>query len=143
MPGHLIRRLNQISTAVFAERMADAGLVLTPVQFAALSTIEAFPGIDQAGVAKLIAFDRATLGKVIDRLSERELVRRMVASRDRRARELSLTDKGHTLYRKALPQVSAIQPDILGNLDADERRQFLALLEKATLPRDEPARTPQ
>ena len=36
MPGHLIRRLNQISVAMFMDRMAQAGLNMTPVQYAAL-----------------------------------------------------------------------------------------------------------
>ena len=48
MPGHLIRRLNQISVALFSEHMSRAGLTLTPVQFAALSAVEKHPGTDQA-----------------------------------------------------------------------------------------------
>lgn len=35
MPGHLARRLHQISVAIFAEHMRRAGFDLTPVQFAA------------------------------------------------------------------------------------------------------------
>src|SRR6056297_1440679 len=87
MPGHLIRRLNQISVALFAERMAQAGLTLTPVQYAALSAVAAHPGIDQARVAGLIAYDRATLGKVVDRLESRGLLSRRTASHDRRAKQ--------------------------------------------------------
>ena len=37
--GHLIRRLNQISTSVFQAGMKEAGQDLTPVQFAALNAI--------------------------------------------------------------------------------------------------------
>jgi len=36
MAGHLIRRLNQLSTQVFMHRTQEAGFDLTPVQFAAL-----------------------------------------------------------------------------------------------------------
>ena len=39
MPGHLIRRLHQISTHVFMTRTREAGFDLTPVQFAALDAI--------------------------------------------------------------------------------------------------------
>jgi len=142
MPGHLIRRLNQISTALFLERMAMAGLTLTPVQFAALSAIRAHPGIDQATVAGLVAYDRATLGKVIDKLDARGLVRREVSPRDRRARVLSLTSAGEELYRAARPHVEAIQPEMLAGLDADERATLLRLLDKAAMAGNARSRAP-
>ena len=142
MPGHLIRRLNQISVALFTDRIAGAGLTLTPVQFAALSAIRTHPGIDQATVAGLVAYDRATMGKVIDRLEGRGLVRRTTSVTDRRAKELTLTDQGQVLFETAQPHVRALQPDILTGLDAEERRTFLALLDKATLAGNELSRAP-
>ena len=71
LPGHLIRRLHQISVAQFMDQMAAEGVDLTPVQFSAMAAIRRHPGIDQASVAGLIAYDRATLGKVVDRLVEK------------------------------------------------------------------------
>jgi DNA-binding MarR family transcriptional regulator len=142
MPGHLIRRLNQISVALFAERMTEAGLRLTPVQFAALSAVEAHPGIDQARVAGLIAYDRATLGKVIDRLEARGLVSRCTAAHDRRAKQLELTDAGAELLAAARPIVGALQPDILAGLDAAERARFTRLLDKVTMAGNETSRAP-
>ncbi len=142
MPGHLIRRLNQISVAVFSEHMADAGLNLTPVQFAAIEAIRDHPGIDQAGVAGLIAYDRATLGKVIDRLEARGLVLRTPSKADRRAKELTLTLEGEKLCQEALPHVEAAQPAILAGLSMGERNQLLALLDKATMTGNELSRAP-
>ena len=46
MPGHLIRRLHQISIAYFNERMSGMGLDLTAVQYSALSVLAERPGID-------------------------------------------------------------------------------------------------
>ena len=91
MPGHLIRRLNQISTNVFQREMKKVGLDLTQVQFAALLTVHQTPGMDQAGIAAKIAYDRATIGGVIDRLEQKGLVNRIVSPRDKRAREVRLT----------------------------------------------------
>ena len=51
MPGHLIRRAHQVSSAVFHDRMQREGLDVTPFQFAALSAIAQNPGVDQATVA--------------------------------------------------------------------------------------------
>lgn len=143
MPGHMIRRLNQISVALFMERMASAGLSLTPVQFAALCTIRANPGIDQATVAGLIAYDRATLGKVIDRLDARGLVQRSTSHTDRRAKVLSLTPDGENMCDRAFPHVSAVQPEILAGLDDNEQKVFLTLLDKVTMAGNEMSRAPQ
>jgi DNA-binding MarR family transcriptional regulator len=124
MAGHLIRRLNQISSQLFARRMAEHGIDLTPVQFAAMDAIVTDPGIDQAGIAARIAYDRATIGGVIDRLEQKGLVERRISARDRRAREVRPTPAGQTLFDRILPIVAGFQDDILAGLDAGERRQF-------------------
>tara|TARA_R110002072_G_scaffold157900_1_gene308685 strand:- start:587 stop:1066 length:480 start_codon:yes stop_codon:yes gene_type:complete len=132
MPGHLIRRLHQRSTAVFQQEMKRAGQDLTPVQFAALQAIAAQPGIDQAGVAARIAYDRATIGGVIERLEHKGLVSRAVSPRDRRARQVRLTPAGQALLSDIEGLVADLQARILPGLSREERRQFLALAKKAT-----------
>jgi len=131
MPGHLIRRLHQVSTQVFAKHIQAAGFDLTPVQFAAMGAIVSSPGIDQAGVAARIAYDRATIGGVIDRLEQKGLVTRNVSKSDRRAREVWPTARGAQVLAASLPVVEAAQDEILGNLDAAERARFLELAAKA------------
>ncbi|WP_127108062.1 MarR family winged helix-turn-helix transcriptional regulator [Pararhodobacter zhoushanensis] len=142
MPGHLIRRLNQISVSIFQARIAELGLDLTPVQFAALASLRDNPGIDQATLAGLIAHDRVTMGGVIDRLQAKGLVLRMVNSKDRRARQVSLTVEGHALIDRLLPEIDAIQSDILCGLNPDEQVQFTALATKAMLAANERSRAP-
>jgi len=61
MAGFFIRRLNQISVSIFADRMTQGGYDFTPVQFAALSMLSKQPGMDQATLAGLIAYDRVVL----------------------------------------------------------------------------------
>ena len=143
MPGHLIRRLNQISVACFMDRMNRAGLSLTPVQYAALSAIRDFPGIDQATVAGLVAYDRATLGRVIDRLEDRALIERSISPNDRRARVLRLSEDGAALLDRAQPLVEEVQPEILSGLSEDEAETFLNLLQKATMAGNDMSRAPQ
>jgi DNA-binding MarR family transcriptional regulator len=121
MAGHLIRRLHRQSTQIFVQRTQAAGFDLTPVQFAALDAIHTHPAADQAFVAELIGYDRATIGGVIDRLEKKGWIRRVVSERDRRARELSLTTKGNRVHSALLPIVQDLQKDILRPLsDADQ-----------------------
>lgn len=131
MPGHVIRRLNQKSTHIFMARMQEAGVDLTPVQFAALDAIRAHPGQDQASIAATIAYDRATIGGVIERLMQKGYVERVVSNRDRRARVITLTDAGEHAYTMILPVVDNLQDDILAGLTQDERKVFLSLANKA------------
>ncbi|WP_371055548.1 MarR family winged helix-turn-helix transcriptional regulator [Rhodosalinus sp. K401] len=131
MPGHLIRRLHQISVSVFAGAMRRAGHDLTPVQFAALSALARNPGVDQATLAGLIAYDRVTIGGVVDRLEAKGLVERDVSARDRRARVLRPTRAGEALLAEADPVVRALQDEILSGLDPAERTELVRLLRKA------------
>ena len=94
MPGHLARRFQQIAVAVFLAEIGEAGFDLTPVQYAALAAIRTNPGIDQATLAGLIAYDRTTITGVVDRLVQKGLLVRHPSSRDRRARELQITEAG-------------------------------------------------
>ncbi|PCJ96484.1 MAG: MarR family transcriptional regulator [Hyphomicrobiales bacterium] len=130
MPGHLIRRLNQNSASVFHSRVKAAGYDLTSVQFAALFTLHKLPGIDQATLARQIAYDRATIGGVVDRLERKSLVVRKVNKRDRRARLLELTDEGEQFLEQIKPIVADLQRDILGTLTNDERSYFMQLAKK-------------
>lgn len=128
MAGHLIRRLHQQSTQVFVQRTQAAGYDLTPVQFAALDAIHANPSTDQARVAEAIAYDRATIGGVIERLEQKGWIQRVVSERDRRARELSLTAEGKRVLKNLLPIVRDLQDDILQPLSDADRARLLKLL---------------
>ncbi|MCI4661096.1 MAG: MarR family transcriptional regulator [Neomegalonema sp.] len=131
MAGHLIRRLNQISISVFQERTKAHGYDLTPVQFAALNAIRVNPGIDQASLAGLIAYDKTTIGGVVDRLEAKGFVSRKVNDKDRRARVISLTEIGQQTLGEVTPIIRALQSEILVGLTEEERAEFLRLAAKA------------
>ena len=131
MPGHLVRRMHQASQAIFDAQIAAAGFDLTSVQFAALTTIAARPGLDQATLAAAIAFDRATTGGVIDRLESKGLVRREITRADRRQRHLYLEPAGEIVLTATTPVVQRVQGMMLAGLEPQERATLLRLLSKA------------
>lgn len=130
MIGHLIRRLNQISVSVFQDELRTRGYDLTPVQYAALAALQHNPGIDQATLAGLIAYDRATMGSVIGRLVERRWVDRRISTQDRRARELHMTEIGQKFFEQVSPHVREIQKRIVEGLNEEEQQQFRRLAAK-------------
>jgi DNA-binding MarR family transcriptional regulator len=131
MPGHLIRRLHQLSTQVFMTRMREAGFDLTPVQFAALDALSDRPGTDQARLAQAIGKDKATVGAVADRLEQKGLVVREASTSDKRALKLTLTPAGEELLEKTAPIVEELQKELLPGLNPEEYRQFIELATKA------------
>lgn len=126
LPGHLIRRLQQIAVGLFMEE--TAAFDLTPVQFAALATIARQPEMDQRTLARTIGFDTSTIGGVIDRLERRALVQRNPSAEDRRVRRLTVTPDGAALLARALPAMQKAQKRILAPLPASERAEFLRML---------------
>jgi DNA-binding MarR family transcriptional regulator len=130
LPGHLARRFHQVSTVLFDLEMRKAEISLTPVQYAALVTIRDNPGIDQATLAGLIAYDRTTIGGVIDRLAEKGYVTRISSDTDRRAKLVSVSDVGLAIIEQVTPLVGDAQNRLVASLSPEERAQLTALMEK-------------
>jgi DNA-binding MarR family transcriptional regulator len=142
MPGHLVRRFQQIAVAVFLSEVEEAGFDLTPVQYAALAAVGTNPGIDQVTLAGVIAYDRTTITGVVDRLVQKGLVVRQASPRDRRARALRITDVGETTLRAVTPAVEQAQRIMLRGLTEKEAREFMRLLRKAIAAANELSRAP-
>lgn len=131
MPGHLIRHLQQHSNAVFQKHAGNLPTAITSVQFAALVAVAREPGMDQARLAEVISYDRATIGEVVKRLVHKGLIARGVNGMDRRARTLTLTPAGQNALAHAGPMVADLQKNILNELSPTERAQFITLAKKA------------
>lgn len=142
MPGHLIRRMQQISVSIFAEAMKADGIDLTSPQFAALTILEENPGIDQATLAGMIALDRPTIGGVIERLTGKGLVERTTSKTDRRAKQLKVTSNGAAMVKRMRPLVLASQAKLLEGLTAEEQEQFTFLADKITKLHNDQSRAP-
>jgi DNA-binding MarR family transcriptional regulator len=126
MPGHLIRRAQQISTALFSEECE--GFNLTSVQFAALFAINQTPGLDATRLARLIDFDRSTIGDVLERLEAKTWIRREPSPHDRRVKLLYLAPDGERLLHDVEPAVRRVQERLLAPLAPQDRLIMLKLL---------------
>ena len=140
-PGHLIRRAQQIAVALFMEECAD--LDLTPVQYAALVAVREHPGIDATRLSALIAFDRSTLGNVLERLEARKLVQRYASPDDKRVKLLRLSPAGVAMLARARAMVARAQQRILEPLRPADRERLIILLEQLVELNNEASRVPQ
>jgi MarR family transcriptional regulator, lower aerobic nicotinate degradation pathway regulator len=140
LPGHHIRRLQQIAVAVFLQETEAHGV--TPVQYAALQAVANSPGLDQRTLAGTIGFDTSTIGGVVDRLEARGLLARSASKNDRRVRLLTLTAAGHALLEAAIPAMLRAQERMLAPLPKKERAEFMRMLRVLVAANNEHSRAP-
>jgi MarR family transcriptional regulator, lower aerobic nicotinate degradation pathway regulator len=140
LPGHQIRRLQQIAVAIFLQETEAHGL--TPVQFAVMQTVANSPGFDQRTLAGTVGFDTSTIGGVIDRLEARGWITRSASPTDRRVRLLTLTNEGSALLAAAVPQMRQAQERILAPLPKKDRAEFMRMLQVLVDANNELSRAP-
>src|SRR5947207_832372 len=139
-PGYLFRRMQQIAVALFVEECK--AFDLTPVQYAAMVSIHTHPGIDATRLSAVIAFDRSTLGNVIERLEAKTLVERRPARADKRVKLLYLTKAGAATLREIVPTVERAQARMLQPLKPADRKTLLALMTQLVDLNNEASRVP-
>ncbi|KJC42869.1 transcriptional regulator [Bradyrhizobium sp. LTSP849] len=139
-PGYLFRRMQQIAVSIFMEECK--AFDLTPVQYAALIAIHAHPGIDATRLSAVIAFDRSTLGSVIERLQAKDYIDRRPAPEDKRIKLLYLTRPGAAILREIVPAVERAQARMLEPLKPADRKALMGLLVQLVDLNNEASRVP-
>lgn len=142
MPGHLIRRANQISSAIFNAEMLE--FELTSMQFIALVAIAEHPELDATRVAEMTVIDKATVGGVLERLERKGLIVRRKSATDARVKVLAATAAGRALISVCFIRVEEVQKRILAPLSAAEQETLTELLAKLVLSDEQtPEHSPQ
>jgi DNA-binding MarR family transcriptional regulator len=100
--GHLLGLAHLRVTRLCTEVMTP--LQLTPKQFVALAFISKNPCITQKNIAAHIGTSPAVMVGILNKLSERGLVRRVQAEHDRRKQYVQLTPAGEHL----LPEIKRL-----------------------------------
>ncbi|HEV7584263.1 MAG TPA: MarR family transcriptional regulator [Solirubrobacteraceae bacterium] len=127
--GQLFFRLWRASHTRIAEALQPIGL--TPALFGLLNVLGAREGAIQQELGAAMGIDRSTMVLLIDELESAALARRRPHPSDRRAREVAITEKGRRVLERARRMARQVEDEVLGGLDGDDRRQLLALLQRA------------
>lgn len=78
-----------------------------------------------------INIPKSTLTSMIDRLENRNLIRRAISKKDRRSYKLELTSDGELVNKEHKDFEDEIYGKIINSLDSyEEREEFLKLIEK-------------
>jgi DNA-binding MarR family transcriptional regulator len=125
--GYFIRRAQ---VWVFQDIIRSLkSLDISPAQYSVLLVIDTNPGLSQAELSRTLGIQRARMVRVLNRLDNRGLTRRMQSSKDGRRHALRLTPKGQEVLRRA--QISAEQHEarLIERLGAEPYKSMRNILQ--------------
>ena len=101
---------------------------ITAPQLFVLSSVANGEADSAASLCKSISYDPGAMTRMIDRLQQKGLVRRIPHPEDRRAMNLELTVAGKALYPQLLAAKDAVAAQFLRGFDKDEQKQLEGFL---------------
>lgn len=110
----------------FDERARAMGV--TRPQWRVLALLKRFDGSTQVTIADMLEVEPITLGRMIDRLQDAELVERRADPKDRRAWRLHLTAKGLAKIKELQPTASAMFIDALQGISEVKQTELEDML---------------
>ena len=128
--GYLLRMLTQQVSREVEKRMAAHGL--TDAQWKPLLFIRQGRGATAADLSRSTCIDTGAVTRMLDRIEDKGLVRRVRSEHDRRIVNLELTEDGHHLADVVVPEVlSGVLNETLAGFTTAEYEQFKSLLHRA------------
>ncbi len=124
--GTMLAQVSRLIRRSFDARARGIGV--TRPQWQVLSLLSFHAGINQGGLAELLEVEPITLGRMIDRLQDAQLVERRPDPNDRRAWRLFLTDKGQMLLDELRPFAHETYEIALEGVSEAEREALMASL---------------
>lgn len=95
--GRLIADVSRQVLGAFDEEMTNLGMGITGAQWVILMRIGKGSASTAAELCRYGQCDTGSMTRMLDRLEEKELIRRVPSSKDRRITQLELTDAGRNL----------------------------------------------
>ncbi len=123
--GYVLSDVARLIRTVFDRRVRDIGL--TRAQWLVLTRLYRRPGASQTELADMLEIDRASAGRMIDRMQKNGWVERRADDGDRRINRLHLTADARRAHRGMWAIAEATVDDALAPLSAAERDQFTRL----------------
>lgn len=140
--GVVISDVARLLRTEFDRRVRTLGI--TRAQWLVLTRLHRNPGASHSELADMMEVEKATAGRMIDRLEANGWVKRRAEPDDKRVKRVYLTAEAERVHKRIWNVAEATVADALADLSTREARQLMALLlrVKRTLVStvDEPAR---
>jgi DNA-binding MarR family transcriptional regulator len=124
--GQLITDVARSQRTVFDRRVRRLGF--TRSQWLVLRRLGIQPGTSQSELADLLEVEKATAGRLIDRLESNGWVERRADENDRRINRIYMTKHGQSVHDTIRPIAEGMMEDELSGLTISERKQLTELM---------------
>lgn len=128
LPYRLSVVSNQVSQGIAETYVERFGLSVT--EWRVIAILGRFPQSPASRIVERSAMDKVAISRAVRRLLDSGLVCRARDKHDRRARPLSLSERGLEVYAAIVPAALAYERRLLDALTRDEQRFLTALLDK-------------
>jgi DNA-binding MarR family transcriptional regulator len=122
--GFLISDVARLLRTAFDRRVR--GLGLTRSQWLVINRLYRRPGATQSELAEMLEVEKATAGRMVDRMEKKGWVVRRPDAADRRVNRLHLTAEADLIQVQLAQIADRTVDDALALLSDDEREQFSA-----------------
>jgi DNA-binding MarR family transcriptional regulator len=126
--GVVISDVARLLRTEFDRRVRRLGI--TRAQWLVLTRLHRHPGASHSELAEMMEVEKATAGRMIDRLVANGWVERRVQRDDRRVKRVYLTPEAERVHKRIWRVAEATVDAALGSLSARESRQLMALLQR-------------
>src|SRR3954464_9679814 len=126
--GFLVHDVARLLRKRLEQRARAAGIGLSRAQWQGLANIARGEGVNRAGLAGILDIEPITLVRLLDRLEAMGFVERRLDPRDRRQRNLFLTDQAGPELERVRELGAEVREEALAGLDDASRRRLLTEL---------------
>lgn len=126
--GFLLHDTARLMRIDYDRRMKRLGL--TRSQWWVLNRLYFNEGITQTELSGLLEIERATLGRLLDRLEEKGWLERRMDPSDRRVKRVFLTGEVELLMKTMRAMAAEVRSNALDGLSGDEQEYFTDILTK-------------
>jgi len=103
-------------------------LGVTPVQYGVMNCLFHEDGCMASHLAERLGLDSSTMTGILDRLEQKDLVCRVSDVRDRRALQVFLTSKGHSLKNDLMEATWRANQEVMARIQPDQVQALKKLL---------------
>ena len=126
--GYMMTDVARLLRTVFERRVRSLGL--TRAQWVVIARLHRRPGLNQSEVADLLEIEKASAGRLIDRMETKGWLERRADPGDRRVNRLHLTAEAERMHALIWPLAEATVDEALSGLSSAERKTMTTLMRR-------------
>jgi MarR family transcriptional regulator, transcriptional regulator for hemolysin len=124
--GFLLHDVARLLRTIFDRRVKSLGL--TRSQWWVLQHVFRHHGATQSELAEALEIEKATLGRLLDRLAQKGWIRRESDAGDRRAKRIYLTEEVEPAVKAMRAAAADLRREAFAGLSAQERERLIDCL---------------